>query len=348
MAMVLVNCSESSSSDSFAGSSPLRTAVLTNISNSVIAANYEELNTKATEIENLANGVTLPMTDTQQADLKLAWQAARLVWEQSESVNYGATSIKNNVHPAIDSWPVDATGMGIIIGNGAPITPATLANNNAVRGFHVIEYLVWGMDGNKAAAEVTEREIEFLKAAAADLQDNTQKMFDSWRTDGENYAANFIYAGKVGSIFPAQQSAFAEVVKGMAALASEVADEKIGQPLSGNAGAPKPEAEESRLSKNTKLDLANNIVGIKNIYMGDFNGADGLGLSDVVILRNPALDSSLKTKITEATDAIDAIPDTFSTAIINDRPAVQNAKNKISELQDLVETQLLPFLQNLQ
>jgi hypothetical protein len=82
--------------------------------------------------------------------------------------------------------------------------------------------------------------------------------------------------------------------------------------------------------------------------MGDFNGADGMGLSDVVILTNPTLDSSLKTKITEAIDAIDAIPDTFSTAIISDRPAVQNARDKMNELTDLIETQLLPFLQNLQ
>ncbi len=347
-ALILADCDNSSSSESFSTDSPIRTAVLTNLSNSVIVTNYETLNTKATDLENLINGITAPMTDTQQADLKLAWQAARLEWEQSEAVDYAAPSIKNTVQPAIDSWPVDAVAMGVIIGNGAPITPLTLANNNAIRGFHVIEYLVWGIDGNKTAADLTEREIEFLKAAAADLQDNTQKMYDSWRTDGENYAANFIYAGKTGSIFPSQKSALVEIAKGLAALGNKVADEKIGQPLSGNSGAPKPEAEESRLSNNTKQDLANNILGIKNIYMGDFNGADGMGLSDVVILTNPTLDSSLKTKITEAIDAIDAIPDTFSTAIINDRPAVQNAQNKMNELQDLVETQLLPFLQNLQ
>lgn len=348
MAMMLVNCSESGSSVSFSGSSPLRTAVLTNLSNSVIAANYEELNAKTTEIENLANGITAPMTDAQQADLKLAWQAARLLWEQSETVDYGATNIKNTVHPSIDSWPVDAVAISLILENGTPITPLTLANNNATRGFHAIEYLVWGTDGNKAAADFTEREIEYLKAAASDLQDNTQKMYDSWRTDGENYAANFIYAGKVGSNFATQKSALVEMAKGLATLSYQVATEKIGHPLSGNAGAPKPEAEESRLSNNTKQDLANNAIGIKNIYMGDFNGADGLGLSDVVILTNPTLDSELKTKLTEAIDAIDAIPEPFSTAIVSERPAVQNAQDKMTELKDLIETKLLPFLQNLQ
>jgi predicted lipoprotein len=120
---------------------------------------------------------------------------------------------------------------------------------------------VWGIDGNKAAADVTDREIEFLKAAATDLQDNTQKMFDSWRNDGENYAANFAYA-KTGSIFRRKNRPWSKSQRA-AALGNKVADEKIGQPLSGNSGAPKPEAEESRLSNNTKQDLANNILGIK-------------------------------------------------------------------------------------
>jgi uncharacterized iron-regulated protein len=128
-AMILANCENSSSSESFTTGSPIRSAVLTNLSNSVIVTNYETLNTKATDMENLISGITAPMTDTQQTDLKLAWQSARLEWEQIETVDYMAPSIKNTVYPAIDSWPVDEVAIGVIIGNGAPITalrwPAT-------------------------------------------------------------------------------------------------------------------------------------------------------------------------------------------------------------------------------
>lgn len=347
-AMTLVNCSSNSSSESFSTDSPIRTAVLTNVSNNVIIATYGELNAKAVEMETLINGVTFPMTDAQQTSIKLAWQATRSPWEQSESFLYGPVGIEEVVDPAIDSWPVDVAAIDNIKASGAPITAASLATNDDARGFHTIEYFIWGIGGNKTADQIDAREIEFLKAAAADLQDNTQKLYDAWKTDGGNYAGNFILAGKTGSVYPSQKSALDEIAQGLVGIATEVATGKIEEPLRGNAGGPKPEAEESRFSNNSKSDFANNIRSIQNIYLGDFNGGSGMGLSDVVVLTNASLDASIKTKITDAIAAIELIPGTFTNAIVNDRPAVENAQTKVNDLKVLLESQLLPFINNLQ
>jgi putative iron-regulated protein len=346
--LALVNCSSNSSSESFSTDSPIRTAVLTNVSNNVIVDTYKELNDKAIAMETLINSVTFPMTDEQQAEIKLAWQATRSPWEQSESFLYGPVGIEEVVDPAIDSWPVDVAAIDVIKANGQPITATSLATNDDARGFHTLEYFIWGIGGGKTAAQIDAREIEFLKAAASDLQDNTQKLYDAWRTDGGNYAGNFILAGKVGSVYPSQKSALEEIAEGLVGIANEVATGKIEEPLRGNAGGPKPEAEESRFSNNSKFDFANNIRSIQNIYSGDFNGQTGMGLTDVVVLTNPTLDTNIKVKITEAIAAIEAIPGTFTNAIVNDRPAVENAQTKVNELKALLESQLIPFINNLQ
>ncbi len=345
--MALVNCSNNDAPLEADPNTLLYNEVLSNVSNNVIVATYDELNNKAIALKTAINAMTFPVTDAQFNAVKLAWQATRSPWEQSESFLYGPVGIEEVVDPAIDSWPVDVAAIEVIKANGAPITANSLATNDDARGFHTIEYFIWGITSDKQASDITAREVEFLKAAADDLQQNTQKLYDAWRTGSGNYVANFSNAGGSGSVYPSQKSALDEISQGLSGIATEVATGKIEEPLNGNAGGPKPEAEESRFSNNSKLDFANNIRSIQNIYLGDFNGGTGKGLTDVVILVNPTLDATIRTKIIDAINAIEAIPGTFTDAITNNRTAVQNAQTKVNELKALLESQLQPLITNL-
>ena len=345
--LAFVNCSNNDDTPFVNPNAALYSSVLTNVSNNVIIDTYKELNDNALILKSAINAVTFPMTDAQMTDIKLKWQATRSPWEQSESFLYGPVGIEEVVDPAIDSWPVDVAAIDVIKNNGAPITAASLATNDDARGFHTIEYFIWGINSNKTAAQIDARDIEFLKAAVDDLQQNTQKLYDAWKTAGGNYASNFILAGTTASVYPSQKSALDEISQGLVGIATEVATGKIEEPLNGNAGGPKPEAEESRFSNNSKLDFANNIRSIQNIYLGDFNTHDGAGMTNIVSLTNPALDTNIKTKIAEAIAAIDAIPGTFTNAITNNRAAVQNAQTKVNELKTMLESQLLPFIEGL-
>lgn len=346
-AFTFINCSDNDGSSSVNTNAVLYKSVLTDVSTNVIVATYAQLNNNALVLKANIDAVTFPMTTTEQNTIKLAWQATRSPWEQSESFLYGPVGIEEVVDPAIDSWPVDVNAIDVIKNNGAPITAASLETNDDARGFHTIEYFIWGTNNNKPASDITEREIEFLKAAVADLQSNTQKLYDAWRVDGTNYATNFINAGTSSSVYPSQKSALEEIAEGLVGIANEVATGKIEVPLNGNLGGPKPEAEESRFSNNSKLDFANNIRSIQNIYSGSFNGADGMGLSNIVSYYNPTLDATITAKIADAIAAIDAIPGTFTNAITNNRPEVQNAQTKVNELKTLLESQLIPFISSL-
>ena len=41
--------------------------------------------------------------------------------------------------------------------------------HDALKGFHPIEYLLWGVNGDKKAADLTDREKEYLVALAQNL-----------------------------------------------------------------------------------------------------------------------------------------------------------------------------------
>lgn len=315
------------------------TGVLTDLSRDVITETYLSLHTNATTLKNAADVFTVG--DAAQLEtVKTAWRDARIHWEQSEAFGYGPSDA-NGADAAMDTRPIDTDAMLELLAYPEPITADTLAANNEVRGFHLIERLAWGEDGNKTAAEFTPKEVELLQAAATDLQTNTQLLYDGWKLDGGNYGSNFINAGQSGSVYTSQELALEAIVNGMIALADEVAVTKIQGPLIQGVIA-----EESRSSNNTLSDLRNNILSVQHLYTGDRDALEGSGI-DELVESNVALDDAINQAVTEALQAIDAIPGTFSDALTANPASVENAYNKVAALHSALQMQLLPYLASL-
>ncbi len=324
----------------------LYAAVLKDVSLNVITETYNQLYTNATALESAA--ASLSVGDEAALDnVKQKWQDTRAPWEESEGFLYGPVDTEG-IDPAIDSWPVDVNAINNILNSGQDITPALLESNNEARGFHTLEYFFWGLDGNKTAADLTSRELEYIQAAASDLRAKTEQLYFGWLPSQGNFAANFINAGESGSIYTSKKNALSEIAEGITIIADEVANGKIEEPLNGNNGNPKPEAEESRFSNNSKLDFANNIRSIEHIYLGDFNGVQGKGLTDIVSAENATLDTDIKAAISEAILAIEAIPGTFTQAIFDNRAEVEFAQGKVLDLLNKLQSELEPFISNLE
>ncbi|GAA3658141.1 imelysin family protein [Flavivirga jejuensis] len=323
----------------------LYTEVLTNLSLSVITETYNTLYTNANALNNTVATLTIG-DDTALQAVKDAWVATRTPWEKSEGFLYGPVDTEG-IDPAIDSWPVDVTAINNILASSNTITSTLLESNNEARGFHTIEYFIWGLDGDKLASELTDREIEYLIAATENLEAQTQELYFGWLASQGNFVANFLTAGTSGSIYTSQKGALQEIVEGLVIIADEVANGKIEEPLNGNNGDAKPEAEESRFSNNSKLDFADNMRSIQNIYLGDYNGTSNKGVTDVVMTVDETLDTTIKTAISDAISAIESIPGTFTDAIVNNRTAVENAQTKVADLLTILETDLEPLISNL-
>lgn len=346
--LTATSCSNNTE-DAIDTSTTLYTEVLTDVSLNVITETCNSLYTNAKSLDEAVNNLTIGDELALQT-VKDAWQSTRAPWEKSEGFLYGpvATSTTSGtIDGAIDSWPVEVNAINNILSSSMVINSSLLDTNNEARGFHTIEYLVWGLNGTKAASALTAREIEYLKAATENLMGKTQELYNGWLASEGNFAENFIEAGTSASIYKSQKGALQEIVEGLVIIADEVANGKIETPLNGNSGAAKPETEESRFSNNSKLDFANNIRSIQNIYLGDYNNVNRKGISDIVISTNTALDTSIKTGITDAISAIEAIPGTFTSAIVNNRTEVQNAQTKVAALLTILETKLVPFISNL-
>ncbi len=310
----------------------------------VIIATYTDLANKATILKNAIYSLSIG-DEVALQKAKDAWVAARAPWELSEAFLFGPVKQPEDIDAAIDSWPVDVAAINAVFASGIPITQSVIEANNETRGFHTLEYYLWGVSGNKTASQLTDREIEYLKAVALDLENKTAQLVNEWSPSGKNYYDKLVLAN--GAPYHSQQAALIELAEGMATIANEVGTEKIEEPLNGNGGNPFPEKEESRFSKNSLLDFADNIRSIQNIYLGNYGTTvQGKGLTHIIAPLNPTLDAQVKTKIIAAIQAIEAVPVSFTDAIYNNRAAVENAQAKVGELSQVFEKQLIPYMSN--
>ena len=316
---------------------------LINITDNVIVETYSDLANKASilfhESVDFKNDQTISNFD----EVKQAWRDARAPWEQSEGFLFGPVDT-NGVDPSIDSWPVNEVDLNAVLASTDVLTETYIDNGIfEIKGFHTIEYLLWGIDGNKELSDFTVREFEYLIAATENLKNRTTSLKDSWVN---GYAANFKNAGNGGSDFISQNSALETLVAGLIAIADEVATGKIEDPLNGNAGSSDQTKEESRFSHNSKTDFSNNIKSISNIYNGKYL-ADGMGLSDIIKIKNADLDTSFNEALISAINAIDNIPGTFTSAIDNNRTEVANAQEKVLNVLILLKSEISPIIKNL-
>ncbi len=322
---------------------------LTNIADNVIVATYSDLAGKASDLYTVATNFKTTTNASSLDATKQAWRSTRAPWEQSEGFLFGPVDTQG-IDPAIDSWPVNTVDMDNLLADvtGVPtITEAVVDQQvDEAKGFHLIEYLLWGIDGNKEVADFTARELDYLVAACENLKNKTATLETAWLSSGGNFVANFLNAGTSG-IYASEKAAIQDLVAGMIGIADEVANGKIETPLNGDGGTGvDPTQEESRFSHNSKLDFANNIRSISNSYNGKYL-IDGKGVADVVAGENASLDTQFQAEIVAAIQAIEAIPGTFGEAIISNRTAVTNAQNKVRTVQATLEESISPLISDL-
>lgn len=316
----------------------LKKDILVNVSTNVITASYTDMNNKATALANAVTALESTTNDANLSAARQAWKDMRVVWEQTEAWLYGPVS-SEDIDPRIDTWPVDFNALDAQLAGSAQFTAAYIdALPEDLKGFHPIEYLLWGKDGSKTAAAFTAREKSYLQALTDNLVALSKQVDDAWKT---GYSTTFATAGQSGnSTYTSLQSAYLEMVAGMADICEEVANGKMKDPFD----AQDPNQEESPFAKNSITDFTNNIQGILKMYQGDYNQS-GVGLEDLVRNYNLSLDSDLKAAHAAAIAALNAITVPFGQAITSQQSQVQTAMAKINALHVVLQNQLQPFVQ---
>ena len=308
--------------------------------NLLFAKKAEELSTA------IDNFVKIPNDNSLKA-AQDAWVAARSPWEQSECFGFGpAKSL--GYDGALDTWPVNQTDLKKVLDSKEKITPESIEKRQETeKGFHVIEYLLFGEGKTRKAFDLGKQELDYLQAIGKDFSKVAGLLANSWSKGVEGKPAYREVIAKAGdssnTIYPTVQAGTQEMLGGMLDSLDEVANKKIGKTFE----AKDAKLAESRFSFNTLTDIKHNVQGSENVYLGSFKDANtsGMGLSAYVAKVKPDLDARVKKEFDAAQEALNKIPEPFEKAIADPKAAdaIKAAQAAVNAVHETLEKEVKPL-----
>ena len=339
------------------------TEMITNLTNDVIVSGYQNLNDEAADFLLAAQNLVNTPTAANLATAQQAWKDVRVPWEQGESHIFGPVDALS-IDPHLDTWPLNTSDLQALLDSQSGFSADELKTfNDDVQGFHTMEFLLFGdgiADNEKSIDEMTALEREYLSAAAEVFKTYTQTLFDAWTVandpnDANSPAYKDLLLTANNDVYASQLGVVEELINGMIGIVDEVGNGKIAEPFGNSIDNIDTTKVESQYSWNSLADFTDNIIGVQNIYRGEFpDQADKAGLIDFV----SAADSTIATRVdTEIAAAIAAIKNIAGDTdlpfrqAINDADArirIQAAIDALSTLQASLENDVLTQLQQWQ
>ncbi|CAN7297339.1 imelysin family protein [Acidovorax sp. Leaf78] len=337
------------------------------VTNQAVAAHYAQL-VHANYADALASAQALreavaaftakPSADT-LADARKKWLAAREFYGQTEAFRFYGGPIDNDNGPEgrINAWPMDESFVDSVQGK----TNAGLVNNrkfvinkknlsaqnerggeeNIATGWHAIEFFLWGQDLSETGpgdrnfedfvdgkAPNADRRRQYLTVVTDLLIDDLTSLVKAWAPDTKNnYRSKFARGG---------QESVRKMLVGLGSLSrGELAGERLEVALN----SQDQEDEHSCFSDNTHRDAVTNAKGIQNVWLGEYQRADGsvvkgASLRDLVAAKDAALADKTTKQIAASVAAAEGIQAPFDREIIGgkDAPGRQRIQKTIDSL----------------
>ncbi len=317
----------------------LKTTVLTDFTAKVAVPSYQDLDNAAGTLYTSLEALNSNATEANLTTARNSWKDMRKVWEQCEGFLFGPVE-DNDYDPNMDTWPTDYTQMDSLLASSNPLEVADIEGATlSLRGYHPIEYIIFGDHGDRTAASLTARQKKYMMSLATDLKNTCHALHTSWIAAPENFAVKVNTAGAGSDKYAKKQEAYMAIVEGMIAICEEVGEGKMLEPYD----TQDPATVESPYSGNSITDFKNNIIGLQNVYLGKYK-EDGRGINDLVAQKNKSLDNTIQTQITAAINSFDNVTLPYEDAIISQRVQAQQVMTTLGTLKTTLDGQLKPFV----
>ena len=317
----------------------LKTSVIKDFANNIAVTTYNDLNNAAIKLNTSILALNTNATEANLTIAKNDWKNMRAIWEQSEGFLFGPVA-DNDYDPKMDTWPTDFNEMEMLLASSNALSVSDIeALPLTLRGYHPLEYILFGESGSRPANNITTRQKKYMVSLSADLKNTCQSLYTAW-TGSENYTAEVVNAGGTGTVYKTKQELYIALVDGMAGICDEVGGGKINDPYV----AFDSSIVESPYSGTSMIDFKYNIIGLQNVYLGKYGATQGNGIKDLVALKNKALDNKIQQQISSAIAAINNVTVPFEMAIFDQRVQTKAAMDALSTLQTTLEDELKPFL----
>ena len=313
-------------------------AIVKQYLNHTVYPTYAQLAEKTAALVGNLETLKGSMTQANVNAATATFLEARKWWEMSEAFLFGAAS-DFGIDPHIDSWPLDEDAFNNLM--ASPNMIAMLANDedgmvageqlgNALLGFHGIEYILFREGQPRNVADITDDMMTYAVAVSRDLRNRCFQLEVSWNANApqahkdlmeelefnttvlgsdNTYGENMLQAGQAGSTYATFTNALEAIADGCLDISDEVGTSKIGKCHTGEDVT----YVESPYSQKSITDFYDNIISVKNAYMGGMEGQrdETLSLHTYLKDNNADLDTKALNAIENALTKINAMKAPF-------------------------------------
>lgn len=272
-----------------------------------------------------------PTTET-LLDVTTSWQEAFLSWKQIEPYTLGSVTL-SFFHNRIQRWPIDPELIESAINSENEIDASFISTLGATRkGYSTAEYLLLDDTPVHTLSNFTgdngNRRLTFLLALAQNISQESQSLLNAWQSIEVEFktALSTSVNGSQNRLFNSML-AYLEFVKNTKleeALNSQDADTTLF------------EAHRSGLSKEA---ITQNLNSLLATYTGNINTVDGFGFEEYLVqtLNNPNLNTEIIQGFNAVTIALDVIPESLESTLINNPVQLENLREALSNLVTLLK-----------
>ncbi len=329
-----LSCEADDPSSKTTNNDVLYQSILEKYVNTTILPTYKSMAEAALEMRTANEALKNNPTDAAMKAASDAWMKTRIIWEMSEAFLFGPVGENAlNIDAHIDSWPLemeeinlelDAIEKDLAAGGRGLSGEKAWEMEEQVIGFHVTEYLLYRDGKSRPANNLTRAELSYLTAATDALAWDCILAYAAWIGEdnlpsnmksvyNENPAIadhlhnsptymDFAKKLKTSEGYSSWGAALCEIPSWAANIAAEVSATKINDPYVRHDVTD----VESWYSWHSLDDYVNNILSIKNAYLGGMDDQTRVNpcLSTYVAQLDVQLDKDIKAKIEDCISKI--------------------------------------------
>ncbi len=318
--------------------------VVTSLTDTVVVPGYEAAAAVSGELRLALETLCAQPTQDALANAQQEWRDARAAWKRTEATWFGPVMDRRSV--GLMDWPeVEPDRIEAMLAANPATTETAVRDGLAStqRGFGAVEYLLFEPDALDLLSDQSSGRCEYLVALGRVIESEANSVVKAWAQGGEGFPAYSGYFTGRSNVSLLTSEATAEAVRTQVFLVRTLVDMRLAPALGLREGGPDLSAIPGGGGLNALSDLRNQVVGMRDMYVGA-GGPDGLGISDIVQGLSGDTDERMRESFGATLEAIDAVTLPLRVSLVESPDRVRAVHDRLADLQRTLNTEVVSLL----
>lgn len=270
-----------------------RAAMFASLSDVVAIPAHEAFRADAGALADATAALCADPNEDSLAAARAAWARSRTSYKETEAFAFGP-AMTLRIEGEVDFWPTRPTNVELAIQGEQSLDDAWFdAAGTSAKGLPALDYLLF--DPERTDEELLTvlaedpRRCPYVEGLGAHVARQAARLLEAWSPEGGDYRGALVNAGDGSEAFMSEHEAVSAVLNHFIATLEDVKLNRLAKPMGLTESPADPLRVESPHGGHDVADLLATLRGLRDLWTGDRDGTEGVGLDDYVASRDPEL-----------------------------------------------------------